>query len=124
MATRRNLSILIGIIVVCTGIVLAQKHGVQEAQTSNHTQWEYGRYRALMPGNEGRAWSWQDANGLTRLNDVRQFAAEMGVDNRDMDTMDKLDVQLMNALGEKGWELLWIRQEPDASWSLWFKRPK
>jgi hypothetical protein len=29
---------------------------------------------------------------------------------------DTLELDLLNALGEKGWELFWTRQEKDGSW--------
>jgi len=127
--TKRYLIILIVIVIVCAAAVLAQRNVVQQADTSTQTRWEYGVYRGHVYRDGEYLWSWQDATGRFYRTHMRQFLVEMGLNDSAVDAVadseaDTLELDLLNALGEKGWELFWTRQEKDGSWFFLFKRPK
>ena len=127
--TKKPLIILTVIVIACAGGVLAQRSRGQQADASNVTRWEYGVYRGRVYRNGEYLWSWQDAKGRFYRSHLRQFLTEMGLDQKAVDAApdseaDTLELDLLNALGEKGWELFWTRQEKDGSWFFLFKRPK
>ena len=121
---RKRLIILIGIIIVCTGGVLAKKSLVEENIISTRTQWEYGVYRI---GVGQHRHEWQDADGYIYGYSQEDFLGKMGllkIINRLKRITEQprtneylMDAEFLNYLGTQGWELVDIhfilnKQEP------------
>ena len=118
---KKRLIILIGIIIVCTGGVLAEKSLVDETNGSTHTQWEYGVYRA-----RANYWSWQNLDRRVWSNELTTFLQRMGLKKLSFTKAesDTMELDLLNFLGEQGWELFLVREGAPGQMDFWFKRPK
>ncbi len=129
---RKRLIILIGIIIVCTGGVLAKKSLVEENIISTRTQWEYGVYRI---GVGQHRHEWQDADGYIYGNSKENFVGKMGllkIINR-LKTITfqpneyLMDAEFLNYLGTQVWELVDVMDRGSGAIinrTFWLKRHK
>lgn len=129
---RKRLIILIGIIIVCTGGVLAKKSLVEENIISTRTQWEYGVYRI---GVGQHRHEWQDADGYIYGYSQENFLGKMGllkIINR-LETITfqpneyLMDAEFLNYLGTQGWELVDVMDRGSGAIinrTFWLKRHK
>ena len=131
---RKRLFILIGIIIVCTGGVLAKKSVVEENIISTRTQWEYGVYRVRVGQHR---YEWQDAVGYIYGYSQENFFGKMGLlkiidrlktmSNQPRTNEYLLDAEFFNHLGTQGWELVDTMDRSSGAIinrTYWFKRHK
>ncbi|NQT02907.1 MAG: hypothetical protein HQ580_12840 [Planctomycetes bacterium] len=131
---KKRLIILIGVIIVCTGGVLAKRNLVEETDSSTHTQWEYGVYRI---GVGRHQYEWQDADKRTYAKNQTSFLERMGLISiiKNLSIMSEtprlaeyvLDAEFINHLGTQGWELVDIVDKSSRAMvnrTFWFKRQK
>jgi hypothetical protein len=107
---RKYLLVLGLALVVSTGGVLAGRSPVAH----KGQQWEYGVFEL------GQEWIWCAPGVLVRTESQRDFAVEMKL-NTYGNPVGTL--QVVNHLGEQGWELVEFSECPDIS-TYWFKRPR
>lgn len=131
---RKRLIILIGIIIVCTGGVLAKKSLVEENSISTRTQWEYGVYRV---GSGQHRHEWQNADKFIYGYTQEDFLGKMGltkiinklgtITNQRLTNEYLLDAEFLNHLGTQGWELVDVMDRGSGAIinrTFWFKRHK
>lgn len=126
--------LITGFVVVCLSMIIATVFA--KAQTQTGTGWEYAYYeysvfvKITEPKNSIMNWYWKTSTEkLVENEEVQTMWRKAGFDfgNKKVEEVDWL-----NFLGSKGWELISVNQQKsdfgdeamvkDASY--WFKRPK